>query len=208
AGEARQVVDTIVREAIANFVQARQALVAFVETSWQHEQLSDVPRLLDEVAGALRMMELGQPADYLIAVSRYTEHELIARQRVPNGRQLDTLADALASLEYYLEALREQRGNRDETLDIARGSLEALGYWPLPEPVKPVVEAPVFATPPDRAEAPVDPAPSADVTLPTPPPAAEMPAWSPPPVVEAPAEPGAPIIGGFEIVGEEIDEEI
>src|SRR5690606_39775219 len=49
---------------------------------------------------------------------------------------------------------------------------------------------------------------SADVTLPTPPPAAEMPAWSPPPVVEAPAEPGAPIIGGFEIVGEEIDEEI
>src|SRR5690606_40577763 len=35
AGEAQQVVDTIVREAIANFVQARQALVAFVETSWQ-----------------------------------------------------------------------------------------------------------------------------------------------------------------------------
>src|SRR5690606_8880946 len=125
-----------------------------------------------------------------------------------NGRQLDTLADALASLEYYLEALREQRGNRDEILDIARGSLEALGYWPLPEPVKPVVEAPVFATPPDRAEAPVDPAPSADVTLPTPPPAAEMPAWSPPPAAEAPAEPGARIIGGFEIVGEEIDEEI
>src|SRR5690606_26932063 len=49
---------------------------------------------------------------------------------------------------------------------------------------------------------------SADVTLPTPPPAAGMPAWSPPPVVEAPAEPGAPIVGGFEIVGEEIDEEI
>ena len=30
------------------------------------------------------------------------------RKRVPNGQQLDTLADALASLEYYLEALREQ----------------------------------------------------------------------------------------------------
>src|SRR5690606_23125336 len=152
AGEAQQVVDTIVREAIANFVQARQALVAFVETSWPHEQLTDVPRLLDEVAGALRMMELTLPADYLIAVSRYTEHELIARQRVPNGRQLDTLADALASLEYYLEALREQRGNRDEILDIARGSLEALGYWPLPEPVKQVIEAPVAAAPVEHAE--------------------------------------------------------
>ena len=28
---------------------------------------------------------------------------------MPNGQQLDTLADALASLEYYLEALRDQR---------------------------------------------------------------------------------------------------
>src|SRR5690606_5000603 len=142
-GETRQVVDTIVREAIANFVQARQALVAFVETSWQHEQLTEVPRLLHEVSGALRMMELTLAADYLVAVGRYTENELIARQRVPNGRQLDTLADALASLEYYLEALRDQRGNRDEILDIARNSLEALGYWPLPEPARPAATAQV-----------------------------------------------------------------
>src|SRR5690606_24850251 len=207
AGEARQVVDTIVREAIANFVQARQALVAFVETSWQHDQLSDVPRLLDEVAGALRMMELGQPADYLIAVSRYTEHELIARQRVPNGRQLDTLADALASLEYYLEALREQRGNRDEILDIARGSLEALGYWPLPEPVKQVLEAPVAAAPVEHAGPRMDAAPE-DVALPSQPPVVAAPAQPSAPVVDALAEPEAPIVGGFEIVGEEIDEEI
>ena len=165
AGETRQVIDTIVREAIANFIQARQALVAFVETSWQHEQLADVPRLLNEVSGALRMMELAQPADYLVAVSRYTESELIRRRRVPNGRQLDTLADALASLEYYLEALREQRGNRDDILDIARNSLESLGYWPLPELAAPVVE-PAVAEAPATAEAPVAvpaPAPPAEV---------------------------------------------
>ena len=203
AGEARQVVDTIVREAIANFVQARQALVAFVETSWQHEQLSDVPRLLDEVAGALRMMELGQPADYLVAVSRYTERELIARQRVPNGRQLDTLADALASLEYYLEALREQRGNRDEILDIARGSLEALGYWPLPEPApsseRPMALAPavddvasVAAPASGPSEAPAEATLEASAAVPS----------------SEPAAPDEPIVGGFETVGEEIDEEI
>ena len=46
---------------------------------------------------------------------------------------MDTLADALASLEYYLEALREQRPNRDSILDVARQSLEALRYWPLPD---------------------------------------------------------------------------
>ena len=200
AGETRQVVDTIVREAIANFVQARQALVAFVETSWQHEQLSEVPRLLDEVSGALRMMELPAPADYLLAVSRYTENELINRQRVPNGRQLDTLADALASLEYYLEALREQRGNRDEILDIARNSLESLGYWPLPQAVAPVVAAPVVEVPaavqaPAGEEIAAEPAPEAQQE-------------QAPPVAESPAKPAQPVVGGFESVGEEIDEEI
>jgi len=133
AGEARKVLDVLVREAIANFGDARQAFVAFVETNWDHAELAEVPRVLDEVGGALRMLELPQPADYLSGVKRYTEVELIGRKRVPNGQQLDTLADALASLEYYLEALREQRPNRNHILDITRQSLEALRYWPLPE---------------------------------------------------------------------------
>ncbi len=133
AGEARKVLDIVVREAIANFGDARQAFVAFVETNWDHAELAEVPRVLDEVSGALRMLELSQPADYLTGVKRYTEVELIGRKRVPNGQQLDTLADALASLEYYLEALREQRPNRNNILDITRQSLETLRYWPLPE---------------------------------------------------------------------------
>ncbi|TWG89490.1 chemosensory pili system protein ChpA (sensor histidine kinase/response regulator), partial [Luteimonas sp. J16] len=222
AGETRQVVDTIVREAIANFVQARQALVAFVETSWQHEQLTEVPRLLHEVSGALRMMELTLAADYLVAVGRYTENELIARQRVPNGRQLDTLADALASLEYYLEALRDQRGNRDEILDIARNSLEALGYWPLPKPARPAATAQVpeavASASADLAET-AAPAPVAEAPAPGVPaqvdeeasaPGVEAPAAEPAPEpASAPVvAPAGPLVGGFETVGEEIDEEI
>jgi chemosensory pili system protein ChpA (sensor histidine kinase/response regulator) len=133
SNESRKVVEVIAREAIANFADARQAFVAFVETSWDHGELVEVPRLLREVAGAMAMLELPVPADYLAGVRLYTEIELIGRKRVPNGRQLDTFADALASLEYYLEALRENRLNRESILDIARGSLESLGYWPLPE---------------------------------------------------------------------------
>src|SRR3546814_16065373 len=80
----------------------------------------------------------------------YTEVELLGRKRVPNGRQLDTFADALASLEYYLEALRENRLNRENILEIARGSLESLGYWPLPD-VQPAQEESI-AEPDAQAE--------------------------------------------------------
>ncbi len=140
--ESRKVLEVVVREAIGNFSDARQSFVAFVETNWDHAELVEIPRLLDEVAGAVRILDLPLPADYLHGVKRYIEVELIGRKRVPNGKQLDTLADALASVEYYLEALREQRPNRDRILEIARHSLEALGYWPVPLEDAALVEKP------------------------------------------------------------------
>jgi chemosensory pili system protein ChpA (sensor histidine kinase/response regulator) len=146
AVENRRTVEVLAHEAIANFAAAREHFVAFIETSWNHAELQDVPRLLGDVSGALRMLDLGTAADYLRGVQQYIEAELIGRQRVPSGRQLDTLADAMASLEYYLEALRDRRPGREDILDITRSSLEALRYWPLPErgvvvaePVQPVV---------------------------------------------------------------------
>ncbi|HSM10230.1 MAG TPA: Hpt domain-containing protein, partial [Lysobacter sp.] len=135
AGESRKVLDIVVREAIANFGDARQSFVAFIETGWDHAELCEIPRLLDEVGGALRILNLPLPAQYLSGIKRYAKVELIDRHRVPSGQQLDTLADALASVEYYLEALRDQRPNRDRILDIARHSLESLHYWPLPAEV-------------------------------------------------------------------------
>ncbi|HEU4813338.1 MAG TPA: Hpt domain-containing protein, partial [Xanthomonadaceae bacterium] len=156
ASESRKVLDVVVREAIANFGDARQAFVAFVETGWHHGELVEVPRLLDEVAGAMRILDLARPAGYLAGVRMYAETELLSRKRVPASQQLDTLADALASLEYYLEALRDQRPHRDEILDIAGNSLEALGYWPLPEirDVPPSMAAPEPAAEVEQAPAP------------------------------------------------------
>ncbi len=133
AAEGRRTVEVLAHEAIANFAAAREHFVAFIETNWNHQQLHEVPRLLGEVAGALRMLDLSTPADYLQGVRQYISVELIGRQRVPSGRQLDTLADAMASLEYYLEALRERRQGREDILDITRTSLETLRYWPLPD---------------------------------------------------------------------------
>ncbi|HBD19520.1 MAG TPA: hybrid sensor histidine kinase/response regulator, partial [Arenimonas sp.] len=172
SSEARMVLEVLVKEAIANFAQARQCFVAFVETHWDHAQLADVPRLLEEVAGALRILEVQDAPQYLAAVRRFTESELLRRRRVPNGQQMDRLADALAGLEYYLEALRDRRPKREQILDIARQNLESLGYWPLPaEDLAP----PSAAVPTAAAAEPVAPAP----------------APAPEPVFEAPSVPEA-----------------
>src|SRR3546814_2706717 len=75
SNESRKVLEVIAREAIANFADARQAFVAFVETSWDHSELVEVPRLLQEVAGAMAMLELPQAAGYLAGVRMYTRSE-------------------------------------------------------------------------------------------------------------------------------------
>ncbi len=224
ASESRKVLEVLAREAIANFADARQAFVAFVETNWDHGELVEVPRLLQEVGGALQMLELPLPSQYLSGVRMYTERELIARHRVPNGRQLDTLADALASLEYYLEALREQRPNRDDILDIARNSLESLGYWPLPaaEPTPFIAAADLQAGDTDNLDGEIEPAIGGDgLDAPWMSPgaateashAAAPPAATPMPEVpatpaHAPAPVGTGTAGGFELTGDEIDDEI
>ncbi|WP_461294615.1 Hpt domain-containing protein [Stenotrophomonas maltophilia] len=195
--ENRRTVEVLAHEAIANFAAAREHFVAFIETSWNHAELQDVPRLLGDVAGALRMLDLGTAADYLRGVQQYIDAELIGRQRVPSGRQLDTLADAMASLEYYLEALRDRRPGREDILDITRSSLEALRYWPLPErtaaePVAATVQPiereaiAVQAAPlqPEPIEIAVQPATPAAGTVPVPLPDFT---FDPPPAAPAPA---------------------
>ncbi|GHA88790.1 hypothetical protein GCM10007067_28340 [Lysobacter bugurensis] len=209
-GESRKVLDLVVREAIANFGDARQAFVAFVETGWDHAQLAEVPRLLAEVSGALRILEMATAAAYLTAICRYTESELIARQRVPGSQQLDTLADALASIEYYLEALRDHRPNRDDILEIARQSLEALRYWPMPDAALEgaAVDAPPSPIDADLTAPAAEAAPAEPSAVASTPVAAESSAIDTPvPAVEAPAAHVSTIDAGFE-ASADIDDDI
>ena len=207
AAEARAVLDVVAREALSNFVAARGCFVAFVETHWDHSRLQEVAPLLSEVAGALRILEVPAAVDLLTAISRYTVDELVQRRRVPTGQQLDRLADALASVEYFLEAVRDRRPNPEQILNIARESLAVIGYWPLPAAPVPALAAPgqaeslpsgapAAAAEPLVPESPVEAAvTAAEPLVPESPVEAAVAVAEPlPPVspVEAPVEPAEP----------------
>ncbi len=177
--ESLQTVAVVAQEALANFAVVRERLEAFIETGWQHEALVGVPQLFAEVAGALRMLELDVAADHVDAVGAFVEVELLQQRRAP-ARQMDTLADAVASLEYYLEVLRDHGSHREQILETTRDSLEALRYWPqrgaAVEPpstrVQPVQREAIVATwaaDPAPARVVVSPAVPARVEAPRPP---------------------------------------
>lgn len=131
--EVRKILDALMKEATANLSQAKNDIVAFIESPWDHAKVEQIPRLLEEVSGALRMLDLNRPAELMHGLIRFIEVELLRWRRVPTAEQMDKLADTIASIEYYLEATRDQRAGREKILDVTRESLEALGYWPVPE---------------------------------------------------------------------------
>lgn len=138
--EARHILSTLMREATANTAKVKDAIVGFVESSWDHDQLAGAPELMAEIGGAMRMLGASRPAELADGIGLFIHRELLGDRRVPNGVQMDRLADALAALEYYLEAAREHRGGLEHILDVTQQSLAELGYWPVPVEQEPEAE--------------------------------------------------------------------
>ena len=128
SSQSNQLLDALIRESIVNFTLARQAYVAFVESYWDHEQLAAVPTLLKQISGALAILEFTPVSSYLDAINAFTRVEFIEKHGKPNGMQMERLAEVLASLEYYLESVRDRRPNRERILEITERSLVSLNY--------------------------------------------------------------------------------
>ena len=128
-----QIHQLVIKEARTGLEQAKDAIIEFIASQWNHEHLARVPELLTQVRGGLAMIPLARAADLLQACNRYIQEQLLVRKAVPNWQNLDTLADAITSVEYYLERLSEDHAAQgDLILDVAEESLESLGY-PLKE---------------------------------------------------------------------------
>ncbi|MGA6098131.1 Hpt domain-containing protein, partial [Stutzerimonas marianensis] len=124
-----QIHQLVIREARTGLEQAKDAIIEFIASQWNHQHLARVPDLLTQSRGGLAMIPLTRAAALLDACNRYIQEQLLALQAIPDWQSLDTLADAITSVEYYLERLSEDCGTQgDLILDVAEESLQALGY--------------------------------------------------------------------------------
>src|SRR5699024_3278721 len=133
------------------------------------------------------MIDAGRSVELVRGIGRFIHNELVVDARVPAAGQMDKLADALASIEYYLEAAREHRGGLGHILDVTEQSLAQLGYWPVPDMRD--ADVAVSVPPPAASDVP------ADEIVPVEPQAETHPDLTGPvsmPMEEAASEPAAP----------------
>ncbi|GAA3579136.1 Hpt domain-containing protein [Marinobacter xestospongiae] len=118
----------LLRESRNTLEQVKTAVVNFIASQWDQREIEHVPGLLHSICGGLRLVPLDRVADMLASAERYISDVLLTGKQVPDWKQLDSLADAITSIEYYLEHLAEGMGDSDSILSVASDSLASLGF--------------------------------------------------------------------------------
>jgi chemosensory pili system protein ChpA (sensor histidine kinase/response regulator) len=124
----KQGVDAVTREAASSMGLAKDAISEFIKSSGDFESLSVVPDLLYQISGGLNLVGQDRAAVALDQTKQFITRELIEQHQSLDENQLDTLADAICSIELYLEAIAENHSHAGTALDVAEQSMEKLGY--------------------------------------------------------------------------------
>ncbi|MEX1032823.1 MAG: Hpt domain-containing protein [Cellvibrionaceae bacterium] len=124
-----QAQESVLRESRNGLEQAKDAIIEYIASQWNRDHLTNVPEHLREISGGLDMIPLAKPAAILRSCASYIAQQLLNKDATPEWSTLDTLADAIASVEYYLERLTGDREEEDELLlGVAEDSVQTLGY--------------------------------------------------------------------------------
>lgn len=118
----------VIDEAQAGLALAKRAITAYLESNGDKLHLANVPTSLQAVRGGLWFLDQQRAAVLVGACADYIQLQMIETTQMPSEQMLETLADALTGLEYYLEggAMMRPQGQPD-VLDVASESVKALG---------------------------------------------------------------------------------
>ncbi|MDH4568380.1 ferrous iron transporter B [Pseudomonas sp. BN414] len=118
----------VLDEAQGGLALAKRAITAYLESNGDKLHLANVPVSLQAVRGGLWFLGQERAAALVAACAEYIQQQMLETSLMPSEQMLETLADALTSLEYYLEGgAGMRRGFQTDVLDLAANSVRALG---------------------------------------------------------------------------------
>jgi len=119
AGEMGALVEATMAEVKVDMAKVKAAIADFVKDPTDVARLEDTPRRLRSIGGAFRMLKQEAPAEHLAGTAEYLERRVLGEGLALHQENLEALADAISGLEYFAEALAEDRSQvvRDRIAD-------------------------------------------------------------------------------------------
>ena len=112
--------------------EAKRSLASYMENNWDPMHLTNLPGTFASVSGGLMFLELERACAVIRACRTHIETRLIGGDEPPGQPAMETLADALTGVDYYLESMEEQKPIGEGVLDVSEQAMAELGY-PLAE---------------------------------------------------------------------------
>lgn len=136
-GEIRSLVIRTLKEAALDMAKAKESIISYIDTPTNLRQLEVTPTLFHGVAGALRVIGHAEAANFLDQIRQFVQQHLLTRNFIPNQIVLESLAESIAGIEYYMEAVADGRTDVANILDISARAVQRLLTNSEPDPSSP-----------------------------------------------------------------------
>jgi hypothetical protein len=121
--------ELVLEEAESGLAMIKRALTSYAESNYDVGHIKNVATTLTTIRGGMILLNRSRSAAVLHSCSRFIEESLLKSEQPAAVRHmLENFADAIISLEYYIDSLRQDRNTDDSVLQVAEESLAALGY--------------------------------------------------------------------------------
>ncbi len=119
----------VLQECEAGLSMCKRAVTAFTESNFDPGHIANISKTLSAVRGGLFMLKKHRAAVVLERCVTFVDEVLMAsKQPAAMKELLETFADAVISVEYFLDTATVASKLDDSALQIAEESVAALGY--------------------------------------------------------------------------------
>ena len=121
-----EVTAAVLKECITNLGLVKEAIVQSLDAPLEPHMLDDVPGHLRGITAGLLMLDRSRAVNIVERIGRSIRLWLSIGDAVPSVDALDRLADAMVSVEYYMETIQLGRSDPMYMLDNAEACLATL----------------------------------------------------------------------------------
>lgn len=124
--ENQKVIAPVVNEALRDIARVKDAFLNYLSQPFTEQPVSQVLYILKEIKGAMFVPPLDEIVPMLERLYAYVEHRILSDRYVPKASEQNLFADAITSVECYLEAVSENRLDAELYVESGLSAVEKL----------------------------------------------------------------------------------
>ncbi len=127
--ELAQAESIVLQESEAGLSLTKRAISAYSDSDFDSGHIRNIAKTLNGVRGGMMMLRKERTASILASCVKFVDEVLMQPDQPPALQELlETFADAIISVEYYLNSVNNSSDADDSVLELAEESVAALGY--------------------------------------------------------------------------------